>query len=368
MNRVRMFGPFGESSGYGNAVKNFAQAFSISDIPTKYHFGSKAEKRYEYFLGDLNRHNGDTNIDFYLHGPSWNKHRSQAYKIGYFYWEADRLPISWERMINQVNELWVPCELVEQACRRARFRGPIKVVPTPINGWDHDKKIYIPSDFSEKYEVSPDVFMFYSVFQWHERKGFKELLTAYYKTFTADDDVILVIKTNPLKVGRYTRERIKTDIVNLKRRLNLKYYPRVYLSRDIISTEDIQALHNTGDCYVSAHHGEGWGVPIHDAMHAGNHIITTKFGGVTEHLDSSTANLIEHKVGPVSGMDWSPLYGDYQNWAYPSIRSISQQMQKIYSNSDQYIDKTIKAKELAERMSIEAVAKIINKELSIKRN
>ena len=218
-----MFGPLGESSGYGNAVKNFARAFSISDIPTKYQFGSKAEKRYEDFLSSLDRYDGSTNIDFYLHGPSWSKHRSQAYKIGYFYWEADKLPISWERMINQVDELWVPCELVEQACRRARFRGPIKIVPTPINGWDHDNRIYIPSDFSEKYEVSSDVFMFYSIFQWHERKGFKELLTAYYKTFTEDDDVILVIKTNPLKIGKYTREKIKSDIVNIKRKLNLKY-------------------------------------------------------------------------------------------------------------------------------------------------
>ena len=132
-------------------------------------------------------------------------------------------------------------------------------------------------------------------------------------------------------------------------------------------SEDIQALHNTGDCYVSAHHGEGWGVPIHDAMHAENHIITTKFGGVTEHLDNSTANIIEHKIGPVSGMDWSPLYGNYQNWAYPSIRSLSQEMRRIYQNSDVYAEKTIKAKQLAEQMSIESIAKLINKELSTPR-
>ena len=170
MNRVRMFGPLGESSGYGNAVKGFAEAFSKSDIPTKFHFGKKAETDYSEFMDSLRKYNGDTNVDFYLHGPPWSKHKSQAYKIGYFYWEADRLPISWERVINQVDELWVPCGLVETACRKAKFRGPIKIIPTPGRKWEHKQKIVIPSDFSNDFIVSDDVFKFYSIFQWHERK------------------------------------------------------------------------------------------------------------------------------------------------------------------------------------------------------
>jgi hypothetical protein len=36
--RVRLFGDIGESSGYAKAVKNFAEAFSKSNIPTKLNF------------------------------------------------------------------------------------------------------------------------------------------------------------------------------------------------------------------------------------------------------------------------------------------------------------------------------------------
>jgi glycosyltransferase involved in cell wall biosynthesis len=367
MNKVRMFGPLGESSGYGNAVRNFATAFSNSNIPTKFQFGRKAEDSNSEFMATLNRYTGDTNIDFYLHGPSWSRHNSLAYKIGYFYWEADCLPISWEKMINQVNELWVPCNLVADACRKARFRGPIKVVPTPVNGWDHDNKISIPSDFSKNYIVSDDVFKFYSIFQWHERKGYRELLTAYYKTFHEEDNVLLIIKANQLEVGGYTKDKIKSDILNIKKRLNQTYYPRLYLCKDIIPTEHIQALHNIGDCYVSPHHGEGWGVPIHDAMMSGNHIITTRFGGVTEHLDDSSAHLIDYKIGPVSGMEWSPLYGGHQNWAHPSVRSLSNQMKKVYSNPNEFTFKTENAHRIANKMNIDAVSEIINKELSVRR-
>ena len=364
MNRVRMFGPLGASSGYGNAAKGFAEAFSQSDIPTKFQFGKEAEITYQEFMDSLRKYNGDTNVDFYLHGPPWSKHKSQAYKIGYFYWEADRLPINWERMINQVDELWVPCGLVETACRRAKFRGPIKVVPTPGRAWEHDQRIVIPSDFSDNFVVSEDVFKFYSIFQWHERKGYKELLKAYFTTFTERDKVLLILKVNPLNVGQYTKPNIKRDILDIKRRLNQKYYPKLFLSSDILDPIYLQALHNTGDCYVAAHRGEGWGVPIHDAMMAQNHLIVTRFGGITEHLDSNSAHIIEHKIGPVSGMDWSPLYGDYQNWAYPSIRSISQNMQEVFKNPKRHSDKALRAKEIADQMSVQAVAKIISKELS----
>jgi hypothetical protein len=177
----------------------------------------------------------------------------------------------------------------------------------------------------------------------------------------------LVIKTNQLGIGRYTKDRIKADILNIKKKLNQTYYPRIYLCKDIIPTEHIQALHNSCDCYVSAHHGEGWGVPIHDAMISGNHIIATKFGGVTEHLDNSSAHIVDHKIGPVSGMDWSPLYGDYQKWAYPSVRSLSQQMKKVYLNPGAYADRAEKAKVISDTMSIDAVTRIINRELATRR-
>ena len=209
MNSVRMFGPLGSASGYANAVRNFALAFSKSEIPTKFHFGQKAEAEYSLFMESLKRYSGDTNIDFYLHGPPWSTHRSRAYKIGYFYWEADRLPLSWERMISQVNELWVPCQLVEQACRKAKFKGPIKLIPTPSDPWETNQRLIIPSDVSNQYIVSDDVFKFYSIFQWHERKGYKELLQAYYKTFNEDDNVILILKVNPLNIRAIPEIKLK---------------------------------------------------------------------------------------------------------------------------------------------------------------
>ncbi len=364
MAAVRFFGPIGDRTGYGNAVKNFALAFSKSDIPTKFVFGKDAEKRYGSFLNDLNHYGGRTRIDFYLHGPPWNKHKSMAaYRIAYFYWEADRLPVSWERSINSVDELWVPCELVKKACLRARFKGRIKVIPTPCDPWEHEDVVSIPSHSFEDFVVSDKVLKFYSIFQWHERKGYKELLSAYYKSFGPHDNVLLLLKVNPLNIAGNTRSTIMSDISLLKRKLNQKYYPPVFLMRDIISTEKIQAIHNTCDIYVAPHHGEGWGMPIHDAMLAGNQIITTRFGGVTDFLNNSSAHIINHSMGPVTNMGWSPLYNKTQNWAYPSYNHLSKIMKEVYNNPERFSNKAEKAKIIAESMTTDEVAKMINREI-----
>lgn len=358
---VRFFGPIGSTTGYGNAVMNFARAFSQSSISTRFMFGKTSQK----FLKELNNYNGPCKTDFYLHCPPYHKHQSLAtYKIAYFYWEADQLPKHWMQTIHKVDELWVPCNLVKSACIRAKFKGPIKVIPTPCEDWHTEEKVSVPSSFSEDFIISDDVYKFYSIFQWHNRKGFNTLLNAYYKTFTEQDNVILILKVNPLNIGAYRQEAIKPNILEIKRRLNLTYYPPVYLSMDVVNTDMIKALHNYGDCYVSPHHGEGWGMPIHDAMRLGKQLIVTQYGGVTEFLDKNSAHIIKHTVGPVSGMEWSQLYGSYQNWAHPSVNHLSTLFRDVYENHKAYQSYGLRAKEIAEEMTVEKVSKIISKELA----
>jgi glycosyltransferase involved in cell wall biosynthesis len=362
---VRFFGPLNNYSGYGYAVKNMALAFSDSKCNTQFAFSDKIKQDYSSVYSRLNNYQDKCDIDFYLHGPPWNRHQSNAkYKIGYFYWEADKLPPVWARGLNYVNEIWAPCKLVEVACRQAGFRGNIKIVPTPAEEWQSDKKVIIPSSISDSYMISDDIFKFYSIFQWNERKGYRELLVSYYRTFTKSDKVMLIIKTNPLNINGNTKEKIKHDILDIKRRLNQPYYPPVYLITDIIPEQDVRALHMTADCYVSPHHGEGWGMPIHDAMLAGKQIITTRFGGVTEFLDENSAHIINHSIGPVKNMSWSSLYTANQNWAYPKVSHLKSLLRDVYENHNSYNDKAICAKKIAESMTISSISEFISNELT----
>lgn len=362
MSAVRFFGPVNEHSGYGNAVINFAKAFSTSGVPTHFFFSKEMRQRYSV-LDSLEHYDGKTDIDFYLHSPPWNKHKSLASrKIGYFYWEADKLPIVWARYLNTIDELWLPCPITLNACKRAGFRGLLKLVPTPIDLWECDERIRIPSMHVENGIVSDETYKFYSIFQWHERKGFRELITAYYREFTKHDDVLLILKVNPLNIAGYSKEKIKIQILEIKKKMGVKYYPPIYLSYEIVDKEQIRMLHKTGDCFISAHHGEGWGMSIHDAMIARRPIITTKFGGVTNYLSSDSADLIEYVLGPVRGMEWTNLYDESQSWAYPKISHLRELMRNRFQNRKD-VSKCDAAYEIAKTLTTESISKIINKEI-----
>tara|TARA_B100000131_G_scaffold323028_1_gene379335 strand:- start:1560 stop:2690 length:1131 start_codon:yes stop_codon:yes gene_type:complete len=361
---VRFFGEPNFKSGYGNATRNFCYSFSESKINTSFFFSKKISKS---FIKKLINYPKECDIDFYIHTPPFSRHRSNKYKIGYFYWEADSLPIEWQRDILCLNEIWAPCKLVKKACLRAGFRGPIEILPTPFSRTQEGPTdTMFPSPISDNFLLSDGIFKFYSIFQWHKRKGYSDLLKAYYEEFSADDNVVLIIKTHPLAGERGSVDKIKFDILSIKNRINKKRPAKVFLITDFLEKNQIDDLHRGSDCFVLPHRGEGWGMPIHDALLAGNHVIATKYGGITEFLDEDSLHIIPHDIGPVREMPWTHLYSSSQSWAYPKYICLKEIMRDVYKNksNNYYIDRCNNGKSIAESFSIESCSKNIEKILS----
>lgn len=348
MINLEVFGKVTSNTGYGVATKNIIDSLKTLDINLK--LSVKGIECDKYFLSP--------NINLYIQCPpfkmAYSDRTSSKYKIGYFYWETDRLPRQWNKSMRWLDEAWVPCELVRDCLLKDGFSGPIEIVPTPANNSGKIKKMNISIDDKNLF-LSKNVFRFYSIFQWHERKGWKELLSAYFEEFSSEDNVVLILKTMPLKNNT---DKIKSDILNLKRKINKKNFPMLYLITKTIEESEINGIHKYSDCYVSPHHGEGWGMPIHDAINFKNELIITKFGGITEFLDENSANIITHSMGAVKNMEWCKFYGGYQSWANPSKKSLKQIMRKIYeSNKDD--EKVNNAFNLVKNFDIEGVGNII---------
>lgn len=328
-------------SGYGMATRNMLEAFKATGLGINECRNGLNSRIYS--------------TDFFLRPPGWVTNRSRK-KIGYFYWECDKLPDAWSQALRTADEIWAPCNLVKDVCINSGYKGTIKIVPTPHKAWsiDFSGKIDLPN-------ISNDTFKFYSIFQWHTRKGWKELLTGYFTEFKKEDNVILILKVNSIH-GTNGNRFILEDINNLKLSLKQDYYPPIFLIDSFISPEQIYALHEYADCYVSPHHGEGWGMPIHDAIFAKKHLIVTKYGGITEFLDESNANIINHTMGSVLDMAWNPAYNTSQNWAYPSLDHLMFLMRDVYENrfSERLQIKTKMLNSLIKATSIDSVSKQIN--------
>jgi len=194
------------------------------------------------------------------------------------------------------------------------------------------------------------------------------LLRAYYEEFSAKDNALLVVKTNPIKHRDHGLSKIKNDLIFLKKYCKNRRSPPVFVTTSTLSDKHIAGLHDFGDCFVLPHHGEGWGMPIHDAMMHNSLIITTPYGGVTEHLNDSNAFLIKYKMVEVKPMNWNSYYQANQRWADPDVNHLKSLMRAAYNNKpEERSVLTARAKRVAEGMDIKAFSKSIENIFSQKR-
>ena len=363
---VRFSGRPTNTSGYGKATSNFCIAFSESNIDTDF-------RRLDKHPGNLNlsSYNGHCDIDFVIRMPKFKERSADCgYRVGYFYWETNSIPRAWADDIKRnIDELWVPCNLVREACVKAGFRGPIEIVPTPLARNLSASSVGIESHVSSDKILSNDTFKFYSIFQWNQRKGYETLLSSYFQEFSRNENVVLVLKVNPIDHKLHGLARIKRDILKAKKLTKRRTFtlPRVFLCTEHIEDTHINGLHKECDAFVLPHRGEGWGMPIHNAMMNESLVITTKYGGITEFLDETTALIIDHNIAAAKKMSWTNLYSDTQSCAYPSGEHLRKLMRASFSNKDLFADRVAKAKSLAGEFSIDSCVNTIESILSQKR-
>ena len=65
-----------------------------------------------------------------------------------------------------------------------------------------------------------------------------------------------------------------------------------------MSREDMRSLYNQADAFVLATRGEGWGLPIMEAMSMALPVLVTDCSGVTEYASETTALLVKATPNP----------------------------------------------------------------------
>lgn len=251
------------------------------------------------------------------------------YHIGHFFWETDRIPKEFAEGLELVDEIWTGSEANKQAIINGGVKTPIYIFPQATQT---DRK------WPKKYKV-PDIkegaFVFYSIFEWTDRKNPQALIEAYWREFNETDNTALLIKTYFGNFTLMNKQKIRHQINALKRNMGLKKFPPIYLYMELMDRHQIMRFHKTGDCFVSSHRGEGWGLPQVEAMLAGNPVITTGYGGVNEYFkDGENAIVLPYKMKPLIGMEHSSRwYNSHQNWADIEIKDLRQAMRNIYSDS-----------------------------------
>ncbi|MAE20865.1 MAG: hypothetical protein CMK92_00375, partial [Pseudomonas sp.] len=125
------------------------------------------------------------------------------------------------------------------------------------------------------------VFTIFSSSQWSKRKGFDVLLQAFVSEFGTNDDVRLVLKTypGPEANAEAIQNEVKfyKDIIRISQKVN-----NIILISGFMPEEKINWLYDKCDVFALLTRGEGFSLPIAEAIMRKKPVIVSKEGG---HID-----------------------------------------------------------------------------------
>ena len=227
--------------------------------------------------------------------PNWQRPKHGAWVL-IQPWEFGALPTDWLARVADVDEVWTPTEYVRRVYVDSGVApSKVKVVPNGI-----DPARFRP-DAPPMTLATTKSFRFLFVGGTIHRKGPDLLLQAYLESFTAADDVCLVIKDfggNDVYAGQTFEARIREAQAQPNA-------PEILYLTTELSSEQMPGLYAACDCFVLPYRGEGFALPVLEAMGCGLPVVVTA-GGATDDFAkdefayriSATSHRIGYKVGP----------------------------------------------------------------------
>jgi 2-polyprenyl-3-methyl-5-hydroxy-6-metoxy-1,4-benzoquinol methylase len=173
--------------------------------------------------------------------------------------------------------------------------------------------------------LAPSDFVFYSIFEWQDRKNPAGTIEAFLRAFPEDNEAVLVLKTSPASA-----RAAKATLDELVARTSSR--GRVMLRCEAWDEKTMAALHLRGDCYISLHKGEGWGYPLFEAACRGTPVVATAYAGPLEYLDSEHHWLVRCSAAPVRQR--YAFYHPGMRWAEPDIAHAAEGLTWVYQNRE----------------------------------
>ncbi len=336
-----------ENSGYGNAGQSYILALLHAGIPVQwlpllvtpqgYRLRTEVEGSRDWvssladpqvedgYFSDAIQNTIGAGIDYdavILHctPEHWPRLTEPGKRnIGYTVWETDTPPPPWTGLMQSADQVLVPSQFSRTVFERAGIERPIDVIPhisRPKSASPSEENV---TKLCGEYSIPRQSYLFYAIEAWTARKALWKTIHAFLDSFSGDDPVSLIVKTDP----EGPRSGAAADTTPTRQLVDelISHYPnpaRTVLIDHRLSSAEIAILHTIGDCYLSLTHSEGWGLGAFEAGAAGNPAIITGWGGQLDYLGSGWPYLIDFEMTPVMDARGRNSYLPSQLWASPS--------------------------------------------------
>jgi glycosyltransferase involved in cell wall biosynthesis len=248
-----------------------------------------------------------------------NKSLSQFqefYNIAYAPWELETWPHELQSCLKIYNEIWAPSRFIEKAFQN-NFNIPVHYMPlaVTINPFEKRSRDY--------FGLPNDKYIYLSMFDFNSslnRKNPYDSVRAFKMAFTKNEDVILAIKV------MYSKESVEwNNFIQL-----IDNDPRIIIINKVLSRQDVLALFDVCDSFISLHRSEGFGRCLAEAMLLKKPVIATDYSGNVDFCTIEFSFPVDYQLIKVQPTEY--VFVDGQNWAAPILESAVQQMREVFYN------------------------------------
>lgn len=240
-------------------------------------------------------------------------------------WEFGAVPLSWIMGAGQADEIWCYTTWVRDAWAMGGFPlERLRVVPLGV-----DADLFTPDGPRREFSTGTGSgvrFLFCG--GAITRKGIDVLLEAYLEEFGADDDVHLVVKAHGSR-SHYAGSTILTRLWEASRDPS---GPAVEVIDEDLEAADLAALYRACDVLVHPYRGEGFGLPVLEAMSTGLPVVVTAGAATSDFCDASNAWLVDAELVPVE-VDAGPSSAAYF-WAEPDRASLRRCLRAAFEDGE----------------------------------
>jgi len=220
----------------------------------------------------------------------WFDRSYAGYKIGYTMFEFSDVPnvgkYDWKKACLQMDEVWTPSTYNLNTFNDNGINNVVVMQP----GVYVDQ--YHPA--IEPLIEKDDRVRFLSISEYTPRKGFDLLLPAYLAEFSSDDNVSLILKAyNGSKKPTESKRIIKEDIIRYRRESPNVLHPHILFIGDIIGDDKMPGLYTSADIFVLLTRGEGFGLPMAEAMASGLPCILPDNSSYLDFVNSDNGYLVK---------------------------------------------------------------------------
>jgi glycosyltransferase involved in cell wall biosynthesis len=227
-------------------------------------------------------------------------------------WEESAFPPNYVNDFNRLLDgITVMSDFVKKVLIDNGVSVPIKTIGV---GVDHISKI-TPKTIKKNLGTK---FKFLHISSGFPRKGIDILLQAYTGAFSKKDNVTLIIKTFP-----NIHNNVEVQIKKIQQ--THPECPEIILINEDLDYEYLIDLYHKSDVLVAPSRGEGFGLPMAEAMLLGLPVITTRFGGQCDFCKKDNSWLIDYSFKKAE----THMHLDDSIWAEPDADHLAELMQTV---------------------------------------